>query len=133
MMDDDPIADGERSHAGPDFGDDPRGFVAEDDGCLRRDVPGRRVAAADTDRLHRDDDLTGAGERRSHVHQRHVVERTHEDGFHGTRATFMALPLPARSNASRHAARGRRAETISAAGTAPRERSARASSTSRGV
>ena len=57
MMDDHPVADRERAHAGPDLGDDPRGLVAEDDGRLRRDVPGRRVAAADPDRLHRDDDL----------------------------------------------------------------------------
>ena len=107
MMDDDPIADGERGHAGPGLGDDSRRFVAEDDRRLRRDVPGRRIAAADTDRLHRDDDLAGAGDRRLHVHQRHVVERAHEDGLHGTRATFIAAAAP--GEVERFAPRGERA------------------------
>ena len=135
VMDDDSVARPE-SRTLPRFRNDAGGLVPEDGRGLRRDVPARRVAPADPDGLHRDEDLARSDRGNLARHDGDVVRSTHESGPHrphGTSATLSAVPSRARAKAASHSASGRRADTIWADGMVPLARSSRASSASRGV
>ena len=111
VVDEDAVSRLQVRHAGARLDDDAGGLVPEDGRGLRRDVPGVDVAPAETDGLHGDEDLAGAGPGRLHLDDldppRGAGERRfHRGRDHGRNATFMSSPPAMRAKTAAYPSSG---------------------------